>query len=311
MQHEIAYFNKGNFRSFNINFMRYIKQLIDPNEETLNELCIDYTITSLIRNNQIQFLEDLKNVSNVYKKYDYNVYLFIVLLAMGQFDGISRTILNIKQNISDRTFELIDEEDFSFYISLSLLIDFDLSHLQELLVDNESFAYDMNDNHPNDFNILKQYSKAQFEDVIAYVDQIKDRLYSDPFLFRNADDIITKIKKNILKEILKSSSSVKLSYLNDLLKIGNQTKLEIWVFELIDKNKMNIIYDDIDKVIYMKKEDPLEEAVSNSILTSQKNEVNFLKKLLVPPKMQIREYKGNCEMLAVKQGKNDEMDFGD
>ena len=50
-------------------------------------------------------------------------------------------------------------------------------------------------------NILKQYSKAQFEDVIAYVDQIKDRLYSDPFLFRNADDIITKIKNRMHQNV--------------------------------------------------------------------------------------------------------------
>ena len=55
MDHELQYFKTGNFRSFNLNFMRYVKQLQNANEETINELSVYYVITSAIRNHQAQF----------------------------------------------------------------------------------------------------------------------------------------------------------------------------------------------------------------------------------------------------------------
>ena len=77
------------------------------------------------------------------------------------------------------------------------------------------------------------------------------------------------IKKNILREILQTSAAVKLSYLANLLKVDNLLNMESWVFELVENEKMEIIFDDIDKVVYMKEVKPLDKAISNCVQAAQ------------------------------------------
>lgn len=297
MEKELTLYKTGNFRLFNLYFTLHIKNLKNANEDDMNALAVYYFISSALRGNENPYMNDINTVSAFYTLYDYNIYIFLMKFLLGSFKDLSQQILKIKQNLSELTYSLVDEEDLAFYCSLSLLVDYNYEYLKQMLVDNESLVYKLNEKYPQYFTYLKQYQRANFDVVIDYFISIRSKLESDSFTFNNYNSMLELLKKNILNEVIKNSAAVKLSYLADLLKIYDNTILENWIFELHENNP-NIVIDDIDKIVYLKPKDLLEDTISQSIDNGRKIIAEYLKNHLKRPKTIIAELYNYCQKMS-------------
>ena len=90
----LVYYSAGQFYKFNTSFMRYIKVLTGVNENEMNDFVIKYFISSVIRKNYSQFVDDVKVIANEYALYDYNISLNLFSYPVNA-DPISPKLLSL------------------------------------------------------------------------------------------------------------------------------------------------------------------------------------------------------------------------
>lgn len=268
----LIYYSAGQFSKFNTSFMRYVKVLTGVNENEMNDFVIKYFISSVIRKNYSQFVEDVKCVEKEYVLYDYNIFYFLVKLFTGDFTDISEYILRIKRNVSDETFKLISQEDLSFIFSVCLLLDWNPRVNREMLLKNESLIYAFNEDFPKHYEIIQTYQKCRFAKVVEIMEGFKETKFkSDLILGFLSDAIFELLKKKILHEILLSTSIVEIKYFKDILKINDELLLEKMIFKCIEQNNLPLQIDDISKCVYYEEQDQMDAVVNKALSVSKNN----------------------------------------
>ena len=252
--------------------MRYVKVLTGVNENEMNDFVIKYFIGSVIRKNYSQFVEDVKVVEKEYVLYDYNIFYFLVKLFTGDFTDISEYILRIKRNVSDETFNLISQEDLSFIFSVCLLLDWNPRVNREMLLNNESLIYAFNEDFPKHYEIIQTYQKCRFAKVVEIMEGFKETKFkTDLILGYLSDAIFDLLKKQILKEILLSTSIVEIKYFKDILKITDELLIEKMIFKCIEQNNLPLQIDDISKCVYYEEQDQMDAVVNKALSVSKNN----------------------------------------
>lgn len=268
----LVYYSAGQFSKFNTSFMRYVKVLTGVNENEMNDFVIKYFISSVIRKNYSQFVEDVKCVEKEYVLYDYNIFYFLVKLFTGDFTDISEYILRIKRNVSDETFKLISQEDLSFIFSVCLLLDWNPRVNREMLLKNESLIYAFNEDFPKHYEIIQTYQKCRFAKVVEIMEGFKETKFkSDLILGFLSDAIFDLLKKKILHEILLSTSIVEIKYFKDILKINDELLIEKMIFKCIEQNNLPLQIDDISKCVYYEEQDQMDAVVNKALSVSKNN----------------------------------------
>ena len=268
----LVYYSAGQFSKFNTSFMRYVKVLTGVNENEMNDFVIKYFISSVIRKNYSQFVEDVKCVEKEYVLYDYNIFYFLVKLFTGDFTDISEYILRIKRNVSDETFKLISQEDLSFIFSVCLLLDWNPRVNREMLLKNESLIYAFKEDFPKHYEIIQTYQKCRFAKVVEIMEGFKETKFkSDLILGFLSDAIFDLLKKKILHEILLSTSIVEIKYFKDILKINDELLIEKMIFKCIEQNNLPLQIDDISKCVYYEEQDQMDAVVNKALSVSKNN----------------------------------------
>ena len=267
----VIYFNSGQFSKFNTTFYRYVKHLVGENENEMNDYIIKYFISSMIKKNIPHFVDDLRILSQNYFLYDYNIFLFLISLFGGEFHGISNKILSIKRNVSEQTFELISERDLSFIFSLCLLLDFNPQVNRDMKLLNDTLVYYFYETFPEHYTILQTYQKCQYEKVVEEVLSHKNKFENDLILFYLSEKIQNLLKKNILKEILVTSSSVEIKYFKNVLKISDELAIEQMIFQCIRENNLTLQIDDISKCVYYVEDEPINNTLKKCLSVSKSN----------------------------------------
>ena len=94
--------------------------------------------------------------------------------------------------------------------------------------------------------------------------KVKERIKKDPFLCGFADEIDRKFKKKVLMEILSFSSKISFQTISELLVLGNKNSVIDLISDLIRVEHINAIIDDIDEVVIMKEENPMNYILNKS-----------------------------------------------
>lgn len=278
----LVYYSAGQFSKFNTSFMRYVKVLTGVNENEMNDFVIKYFISSVIRKNYSQFVEDVKCVEKEYVLYDYNIFYFLVKLFTGDFTDISEYILRIKRNVSDETFKLISQEDLSFIFSVCLLLDWNPRVNREMLLKNESLIYAFKEDFPKHYEIIQTYQKCRFAKVVEIMEGFKETKFkSDLILGFLSDAIFDLLKKKILHEILLSTSIVEIKYFKDILKINDELLIEKMIFKCIEQNNLPLQIDDISKCVYYEEQDQMDAVVNKALSVSKNNLASLMNFTLV------------------------------
>jgi len=74
-EYALVYYNCGNFSQFNLNFSRYIKLLKDMGDSELNDFLIKYLVSSVLKKNYANAIDDLHYLNTKYNGYDLNIYI--------------------------------------------------------------------------------------------------------------------------------------------------------------------------------------------------------------------------------------------
>ena len=93
---------------------------------------------------------------------------------------------------------------------------------------------------------------------------MRERINKDAFLSGFAQIIETNFKKKILKEILSFSSEISLDTIANLLLLKKKDDALDMVVDLIKKEKVPAIIDDIEGVVIVKEKNPVNEILEKS-----------------------------------------------
>jgi len=213
-------------------------------------------------------INDIAMLKTTYNQYDMTIYLYLLRLISGNFNEASEGVLSITQNLYPEVVATINESDFGFYATLTLLINFRRNFLREIQSDSKTLIYKIHEDYTNYFDILESYSKCRFDVVCVELDKMKERIQTDPFLAANAGKIYLEIKNNMIKEILRACSTVSIQYLSGILK-ESEDKVENMILLGIRNNVMKACIDDIDHIVYSREPKTLNTVINKTLDVSK------------------------------------------
>jgi hypothetical protein len=279
-EYAMIFFSKGHLSHFNNIFSRYIKNMRDLSDSEMHEFIIRYFIASVIKKNYELAITDILNMRQNYIQYDMNIYIFLLKLISGNFAEAADLLLNVNQNVYEEVWKIVSESDFALYSTISLLVCFNRHILKEIQVLNQTLVYQSFEEHPENLEILENYSKCRFDFITDKLDQMQENITSEPLLANNLPKINYLVKVNILSEILKASSTVSLDYLCKLLKEKNSIIVENWILHGISEGRFKVKIDDIDKLVYSYETESLPSTVNKALDFSKKTYCNSMNKIL-------------------------------
>ena len=271
------FYKNGNFEKLNRACYRFLKRLKDVNEYDMNDAVIRFMISSICLRDFSNCYNIIESVAKEYSLFDYNIYLFFLYLVEGDYDKASKSLLQIKNNISEDFFEYLKEEDLAFYFAFCLLYNFNTTSYKEVLSNNDLYVYKLYDKYPKFFNIVDSYYKCDYLIVNnEFNTKLKDKINKDPFLCGFCDKIEKNFKEKILKEIMSFTSEISFKTIADLLVIDKKKAVDM-IVNLIQGNKINAIIDDINEIVIMKKPNEMNDLLNRSNETMIKNLDNLIK----------------------------------
>ncbi len=250
------------------------------NDSEMNDFVIKYFVTSVIKRNYELAISDIATLRNIYIQYDLNIYIYLLKLINGNFVEAADTVLNVNQNIYEEAWKILSEADLAFYNTLTLLICFKRHVLKEVQVLSHSMIYKFFEDYPDYFLQLENYSKCRFDWIIEEFEKLQEKVQSDPLLANNFFKINFEVKNNILKEILKSCSSVSIQYLTQILREKDSFKIENWIFSGISEGNLKVRIDDVDKVVYAQEIDSMSNSVTKTLEFTRNTYNNSITKIL-------------------------------
>lgn len=252
----------------------------DLNDSEMNDFIIRFFVSSVIKKNYEIAISDISVLRSNYLQYDLNFYIYLLRMINGNFIEAADTVLNVKQNIYDEAWKIVSESDLAFYFTLSLLICFKRHVLKEVQMLSQSMIYRFFEDFPHYIELLENYSKCRFDIITEEVEKLQEKIHTDPLTANNFTKINFEIKNNILKEILKSCSSVSIAYLSSILREKDTQKIENWIFMGISEGYLQVRIDDIDKTVYAQEISTMRNSVQKTLEFSKSTYNNSINKIL-------------------------------
>jgi hypothetical protein len=110
--------------------------------------------------------------------------------------------------------------------------------------------YRIFEDYEKGLQLLENYSRCRFDIVSDEFEKMKEKLNNDPLVTNNFMKINRTLKNNIIEEVIKSSSTVPISYLSNLVKENDTQKIESAIIMLIGEGRVRAKIDDIEKVVF-------------------------------------------------------------
>ena len=266
------FYNCGNFDKLNRACYRFLKRIRGANEYDVNDAVIRYMISCICMNDYNNCINIIEEVSKNYVLFDYNIYLFLLYLIQGKYDDACIKILQIQSNISDEFYKYVNEKDLAFYFSFCLLYNFNSNNYKKVLSNNNTLVYKLYDKYNEYFGIVDDYYKCDYLKVNSeFNKKIKDKINKDPFLSGFTNGIEYTFKKKILKEILSFASEISFDTIQNLLLLKRRDEAFDLVVDLIKKENINALIDDIEGIVIMKEKKPIDEILEKSNANMKKN----------------------------------------
>ena len=290
------FYNYGNFDKLIRACYRFLKRLKGANEYDMNDVVIRYMTSCICMNDYSNCLDIIEEIGKNYVLFDYNIYLFLLYFVQGKYDEACTTILQVKSNISDEFYKYINEKDLAFYFSFCLLYNFNSNNYKKVLSNNNTLVYKLYDKYNEYFRIVDDYYKCDYLKVNSeFNKKLKDIINKDPFLSGFSEDIENKFKKKILKEILSFASEISFDTIQNILLLKKKDDAVDMVVDLIRKEQINALIDDIEGIVIMKEKKPIDEILEKSNNIMKQNLIKLIKYSLnnnLKHKLQSNDFKG-------------------
>ena len=304
------FYNCGNFDKLIRACYRFLKRIKGANEYDMNDIVVRYMTSCICMNDYSNCINIIENIGQNYVLFDYNIYIFLLYFIQGKYEQACDIILQIKNNISDNLYQLVNEKDLAFYFSFCLLYNFKPENYKQVLSDNDSLVYKLYDKYNEFFKIIDEYFRCDYLKVNLNFNKIlEEKIQKDPFLSGFVMTIEEEFKKKILKEILSFSSEISLDTIKDILLLSRKEFALNKVVDLIKNEKINAVIDDIEGIVIMKEKNPINELLEKSNNIMKNNLKDLIKYSLnknIKHKFQSNKFH-NLDKVEVKQLGNEEM----
>ena len=134
------FYNCGNFDKLIRACYRFLKRIKGANEYDMNDIVVRYMTSCICMNDYSNCINIIENIGQNYVLFDYNIYIFLLYFIQGKYEQACDIILQIKNNISDNLYQLVNEKDLAFYFSFCLLYNFKPENYKQVLSDNDSLV---------------------------------------------------------------------------------------------------------------------------------------------------------------------------
>jgi len=306
------FYNSGNFNKFNRASYRFLKRIKGANEYEMNDIINRYMISCICMNDYDNCINIIESVGQNYVLFDYNIYLFMLYFTQGKYDEACDKILQIKNNVCEDFYKIVNEKDLAFYFSFCLLYNFNSLNYKLILSNNDTLVYKLYVKYREYFEIIDDYYRCDYLKVNSVFNKtIKEKINKDPFLSGFSKEIEYNFKRKILKEILSFASEINFETIQNLLLLKNKREAEEMIFDLIKKDKISAVIDDIEGIIIVKEKNPINEILekSNNIMKNNLSDLinNSLRKN-VKHKFESKNFVG--ELIERRNLKEIELDIG-
>ena len=272
------FYNCGNFDKLIRACYRFLKRIKGANEYEMNDVVIRYMVSCICMNDYNNCINIIENVGQNYVLFDYNIYIFLLYLIQGKYEDACQKILQIQNNVCEDFYTYINEKDLAFYFSFCLLFNFNSGNYKQILSNNDTLVYKLYDKYSEYFEIVDEYYRCDYLKVNSDFNNIlKDKINKDPFLSGFSDEIEKNLKKKILKEILSFTSEIKFDTIQNLLLLKSKDDTMDMVINLIKKDKVPAIIDDIEGVVIVKEKNPVNEILEKSNYIMKNNLKDLIK----------------------------------
>ena len=306
------FYDCGNFDKLIRACYRFLRRIKGANEYEMNDVVIRYMVSCICMNDYSNCIDIIGNICQNYVLFDYNIYIFLLLFIQGKYDEACEKILQIQNNVSDDFYTYINEKDLAFYFSFCLLFNFNSSHYKQVLSNNDTLVYKLYDKYSEFFSIVDEYYRCDYLKVNSdFNKMLKEKINKDPFLSGFSQQIEYNFKKKILKEILSFANEIKFETIQNLLLLDNKDVASNMVIDLIKKDKIPAIIDDIEGIVIVKEKNPINEILEKSNNIMKNNLKDLIKYSLnknVKHKINVKELNGKPEVDRYFI-KGDEMDL--
>ena len=266
------FYSCGNFDKLIRACYRFLKRIKGANEYDMNDNVIRYMVGCICMNDYQNCFNIIEEIGQNYVLFDYNIYLFMLYFIQGKFEEACQKILQIKINVCEDVYDYISEKDLAFYFSFCLLYNFSSVYYKQVLSNNDTLVYKLYDKYNDFFKIVDEYYRCDYLKVNSdFNKNLRERINKDAFLSGFAQIIETNFKKKILKEILSFSSQISLDTIANLLLLKKKDDALDMVVDLIKKEKVPAIIDDIEGVVIVKEKNPVNEILEKSNETMKNN----------------------------------------
>ena len=272
------FYECGNFDKLIRACYRFLKRIKGANEYDMNDIVIRYMFSCICMNDYSNCINIIENIGQNYFIFDYNIYIFLLYFIQGKYEEACQKILQIQKNVCEDFYTYIKEKELAFYFSFCLLYNFNSDYYKQILSNNDTLVYILYDKYNEYFQIVDKYYKCDYLNVNTdFNTKLKDKIKKDPFLSGFSEKIEYNLKKKILKEILSFTSEINFETIQNLLLIKKKDEAEDMVIELIKKEKLPAIIDDIEGVVIIKEKKPLNEILEKSNNIMEKNLKDLIK----------------------------------
>ena len=272
------FYKCGNFDKLIRACYRFLKRIKGANEYEMNDVVIRYMVSCICMNDYSNCINIIENVGQNYVLFDYNIYIFLLYLIQGKYEDACQKILQIQNNVCEDFYDYISEKDLAFYFSFCLLFNFNSGNYKQILSNNNTLVYKLYDKYSEYFEIVDEYYRCDYLKVNSdFNKKLKDKISKDPFLSGFSDQIEYNLKKKILKEILSFASEIKFDSIQNLLLLKNKDEAMDMVINLIKKDKVPAIIDDIEGVVIVKEKNPINEILEKSNKIMKNNLKDLIK----------------------------------
>ena len=306
------FYNCGNFDKLIRACYRFLKRIKGANEYDMNDIIIRYMVSCICMNDYSNCINIIENVAESYSLFDYNIYIFFLYFVQGKYDEACQKILQIQNNICDDFNAFINERDLAFYFSFCLLFNFKTENYKQILSNNDTLVYKLYDKYRDLFEIVDAYYKCDYLKVNSdFNKKLKEKIDKDPFLSGFSHDIEYRFKKKILKEILSFASEISTETIQNILFLKKKDEALDMVIDLIRKEKIPAIIDDIEGIVIVKEKNPINEILEKSNDIMKKNLKDLIQYSLsrnVRHKLSSQNFNG--ENIERKQIRESDMEMG-
>jgi hypothetical protein len=166
----------------------------------------------------------------------------------GSFTEAKDSLLNIGSNVYEEFYnKLVSSEELPLLFTTALLIGFN-RHVYQLIIKQQSSLVFTTFEDNDLFSIFDCYAKCRFEQIVQKFEDLKPSIISQPLLTNSIIKLNYEFKNNVVKEIIKSSSTVAISYIALIIQ-EDPDRVQSWIQSNISQG-LSAKIDDIDKIVY-------------------------------------------------------------